>query len=441
MRLLCLTGGASEMYCGSCLRDNALATALTARGHDVTLLPVYTPTRTDEENVSEDRVFLGGVSVYLQQKVPLLRHTPWLVDRLWDSRAVLRAAARARRSVSTDARDLGELTVSMLKGEDGFQHKEVEKLVHWAREQPAFDLVVLPYSLLLGLAPALKRALGRPVACTLQGEDLFLERMAEPWRTQSLELIRRHAPHVDGFVAVSDYYADFMSRYLGLPRERMHVVPLGVNVEGYEPRRDRAPGPFTIGYMARVAPEKGLHVLCEAYHLMRAQGLPPSRLEVAGYLAPADREYLAEQQRRLESWRLGEEFHYHGTVDRAGKIAFLRSLDVLSVPSPYVEPKGLYLLEAMACGVPVAQPRHGAFPEIVERTGGGVLFEPNDAADLARTVLLLHTERSRLEALGRRAAEGVRRHYTAEHMAERAEQVYAHLAGGQQAPRAVRAGG
>ena len=68
MKILSITAGAGDMYCGSCLRDNALAAELIARGHDVTLLPFYTPTLTDEPNVSAgSRVFFGGISVYLQQ--------------------------------------------------------------------------------------------------------------------------------------------------------------------------------------------------------------------------------------------------------------------------------------------------------------------------------------------------------------------------------------
>ena len=94
MRLLYLTAGAAEMYCGSCLRDNALATALLARGHDVVLAPVYTPTTTDERNVSGSKVFFGGVSVFLQQHVPLFRHTPAILDRVWDSSAVLKLASK-----------------------------------------------------------------------------------------------------------------------------------------------------------------------------------------------------------------------------------------------------------------------------------------------------------------------------------------------------------
>ena len=215
MRILAITAGAGAMYCGSCLRDNALAAEMMARGHDVSLLPIYTPTTTDEPNVSEERVFFGGVSVYLQQHVPLFRRTPWILDKIWDSAPVIRALTG--RSVSVNPKMLGELTVSMLKGEEGFQRKEVEKLLHFLEGQPPYDIVVLPTTLLLGLAGPLGRRLRRPVACTLSGEDLFLENLAEPYRSQSLALIRQQVPFVDGFISISDYYAGFMAQYLGLP--------------------------------------------------------------------------------------------------------------------------------------------------------------------------------------------------------------------------------
>src|SRR5689334_15651317 len=116
MRILYITAGAAGMYCGSCLRDNAIATELLKQGHDVVLMPIYTPTLVDEENVSLHRVFFGGISVYLEQYVPLFRHTPKLLDRLWDSEAALKMVAR--RSVAVDPQSLADLTISMLKGED-----------------------------------------------------------------------------------------------------------------------------------------------------------------------------------------------------------------------------------------------------------------------------------------------------------------------------------
>jgi glycosyltransferase involved in cell wall biosynthesis len=422
MRLLHITAGAGGMYCGSCLRDNALAAELMRRGHDVTLLPVYTPTLTDEENVSEGRVFFGGVSVFLQQRVPLLRRTPAILDRIWDAAPVIRAAAG--RGVAGDARSLGELAVSTLKGEAGFQAKEVRKLVEHLKQLPPFDLVSIPTSLLVSLAPPLKRALGRPVLCTLQGEDLVLEGLGEPWRSQSKELIRAHAPAVDAFLATSEYYAGFMAGYLGLARERIHVVPLGLNLAGHGPVRRERSG-FTLGYFARVAPEKGLHLLADAYRILRRdKGLPAARLEAAGYLAPEHKGYLRDVERRLADAGLDSEFRYHGTLDRDGKIAFLRALDVLSVPSPYAEPKGLYVLEALANGVPVVEPRHGAFPELLERTGGGLLFEPDRPESLAERLLELARDPERAAELARLGVTGVREHYSVERMVDRTLELY-----------------
>jgi len=423
LKILYLTGGAGQMYCGSCLRDNALATELISRGHDVTLLPIYTPTRTDEENVSNEKVFFGGISVYLEQYVPMFRESPRWLDRLWDSKLMLKLASR--NSISTSPKMLGEMTVSMLKGEDGFQHKEIEKLTEWARHEPPPDVVSLPYSLLIGLAQPIKEALKRPIVCTLQGEDLFLDGLHEPYRSQSLELIRGGIKHVDGFISVSEYYAGFVPEYLGIPPEKISVVPLGIKLQGYERREREAGQPFTIGYFARIAPEKGLEVLARAYRQLRASGrIPEARLEAAGYLAPEHRNYLSDIERQMNDAGLAAEFNYRGVVDREEKIRFLRKLDVLSVPATYNEPKGIFLLEAMACGVPVVQPRRGGFTEIVEKTGGGLLVEPDDHESLADGILRLYNDSELAKKLGESGYEKVREHYSVARMADRAIEVY-----------------
>jgi glycosyltransferase involved in cell wall biosynthesis len=424
MRVLYITAGAAQMYCGSCLRDNALASELLARGHDVMLVPLYTPTLTDEPNVSGERIFFGGISVYLEQHSAIFRHTPRLLDRLWDSRLALKLAAR--NSIQTSPKMLGELTVSMLKGEEGNQRKELEKLLDWLRGEPPFDVVSLPYTLLIGLAGPLREALGRPVCCTLQGEDLFLEGLPEPYRSESLRLIRGCVPQVERFLAVSRYYADFMPGYLGIPAEKMSLVPLGINLQGYEMRAPREKGsPFTVGYFARVAPEKGLHLLAEAYVRMReGLGAREARLEVAGYLGAEHKGYLRGVERRMEEAGLAAEFNYRGVLDREGKIEFLRGLDVLSVPATYDEPKGIFLLEAMACGVPVVQPRRGAFTEVVERTRGGLLVAPDDATSLAAGLLRIMQDPALASELSANAFQNVRVHYAVEHMADRALEIY-----------------
>jgi glycosyltransferase involved in cell wall biosynthesis len=430
MKILSITAGAAGMYCGSCLRDNALAAELLKQGHDVVLVPIYTPTLTDEQNVSQHRVFFGGISVYLEQHVPLFRHTPKVLDRLWDSEAALKMAAR--RSIAVDPGSLAELTISMLKGEDGYQRKELDSLINWLRTESQPDVVNLPNSLLIALAAPMKRDLNLPVFCTLQGEDLFIDSLGEPHRSEALKLIRSNVEFVDGFLAVSDFYAAAMCRDLGIPEGKMHVVPLGINFDGYEKRsrshEKAASGEsseFVIGYLARIAPEKGLHVLCDAYRLLRQRTADRRiRLEIAGYLAPEHRHYLSEIERRMNDWGLGGEFQYRGVLDREAKIEFLRRLDLMSVPATYDEPKGMSLLEAMAAAVPVVQPRRGSFTEIIERTGGGLLVDGFDAESLARGLLALVESPSLASELSKRAFAGVREHYGVTNMARRAIEAY-----------------
>src|SRR3954470_15090311 len=222
MNILSITAGAAGMYCGSCARDNALAVELLARGHRVTLLPLYTPTNPDEANVSAPRVLFGGISIYLQQYASIFRKTPRFLDRLWDSPWVINTFAR--RSLSTDPRLLGDLTISMLQGDRGVLRKEFDKLVDWIAEEPLPDVINLPNSLLIGLARPLREAFGRPICCTLQGEDLFLDGLVEPYRQQAIDLIREQVPDVDTFIAVSEYYAPVMAGLLQIPPARMAVV-------------------------------------------------------------------------------------------------------------------------------------------------------------------------------------------------------------------------
>ena len=429
MRLLLLSAGAASMYCGSCMRDNALASALIKRGHEVTLLPFYTPTLTDEENVSrQQRVFFGGISVFLEQHLALFRHTPRLLDRLWDAPRVIKAFSSG--SIAVDPKILGAMTVSTLKGEQGHQRKEIAKLIDFVRDEPRPDVVNIPYTLLISLARPLKQALnGVPIVITLQGEDLFLDGLPEPYRGEAMNLIRARIADVDLFVAVSEYYAGFMQDYLRNPAGKMRVAPLGIslpaNLDPAALRRE----PFTIGYFARVAPEKGLHILTETYIIMRRElGLPPSRLRVAGYKGPDQQAYFDGIVRKLETAGLAGEFEYAGAPDRAGKFEFLRTLDVFCVPSPYHEPKGLYLLEAMAAGVPVVVPAHGALPEIINVTDGG-LGSRGDARDFAHALLAVWNNPEAAARWGRNGFAAVRKQFTVEQMAERVEAVYGEAAG------------
>lgn len=425
MKIAYIAAGAAGMYCGSCMHDNTLAAALLKLGHEVALIPTYTPLRTDENDVSIDRVFYGGLNVYLEQKSALFRHTPAVFDKILSHRALLNWVSRF--SSSTNARDLGALTVSVLEGEQGRQRRELAKLVGWLKESYRPDLVQLTNSMFAGFAREIKKELGVPVLCALQGEDIFLEELLEPYKTQSLSLLRARAKDIDGFLATSRYYANFMTDYLNLPAGKIHAVRLGLNLQGHGLPAAAANGAdrFVIGYLARICPEKGLHVLAEAFHLLAQElGRNNVRLKVAGYLGARDKAYLQKLVAKIAGWGLQDSFEFCGEVDRVQKIRFLQSLHVLSVPTTYQEPKGLYVLEALANGIPVVQPRHGSFPELLEATGGGILVEPQSPAALAEGLLRLHDDPALRHRLGQQGRAAIHRGFSDLHMAEATLAVY-----------------
>jgi glycosyltransferase involved in cell wall biosynthesis len=429
MRIAYITAGAAGMYCGSCLHDNTLAAALLEMGEDVVLIPTYTPLRTDEANVSINRVFFGGINVYLQQKVAIFRHTPWWLDRLFDNPALLKSLSR--RAGSVDPKQLGNLTVSMLRGEAGHQRKELEKLVHWLVTDAKPDVVHLSNSMQIGMARMLRARSGPPVVCQLSGEDIFLEKLPPPYYDLARTLLRERAADVDAFVAINNYYADFMADYLAVDRSKVHVIPHGLKLEGHGTRREKQPHePRSIGYLARICEDKGLHLLVEACeHLATRADAPRFELHAAGYLGDGDKPYLAAIQRCVAAGKLAGRFRYHGELNRAEKIAFLQSLDVFSTPTVYRESKGLPALEAMANAVPVVLPDHGSFTEMIADTSGGLLHRPHDAADLADKLAQLLHNPSQSQQLGRAGQNAIRDRYHAAEMARKTLDLYRRLVG------------
>lgn len=428
MRIAIIAAGAGGMYCGSCLKDNALAAALHARGHDCRLIPTYTPLTLDEEDVSRGPVFLGGVNVYLDEK-PWLRILPRYLRRWADSSPVLRFAGRFVGR--TPYSEFGALTLSMLRGEAGPQRWAITELAeHLSREaQP--DVVLLTNLLLSAIAPAIKNRLNVPVLASLQGDDVFLDALRPGDRSAAIALVRANAAAIDGHVSTSATYADHMAAYLGLPRDRIDTAWPGINHADFEgnPARDRN-AETVIGYFARIDPAKGLDRLVTAFVGLSRRGLAV-RLRISGYLAPMYRSYLAEQLARCREAGLSERVEHVDSPSRGDKVRFLQSLDVFCVPARIVEPKALYLLEAMSCGVPVVAPRRGIFPEILDTVAGGLLVEDADHALEAGIERLVRDADLRLR-LGEAGREGVREHFSADAMARRTELVltrHARLAG------------
>ncbi len=439
MKIAYIASGAAGMYCGMCLHDNTLAAALIQAGQDVLLIPTYTPIKTDEQNVSEDRVFFGGINVYLQQLSPIFRHTPWTMDRLLDARPFMKFLATRRSTV--DPAKLGALTVSMLQGEHGHQKKELDKLLSWLEEEVRPDVVHLSNAMLIAMAPAMRQRLGCPVVCSLSGEDVFLERIVEPHYTRARSLLREHSPQAQAYVAMNRYYADFMIDYMDLPPERVHVISHGLNLDGHAPQpsvRNRSAGDeVVIGYFARICEDKGLHLLVDAFiALSRDEDLPPLRLRAAGYCSKGDRAFLEQQLQKLRAAGLADRFEYLGEPDRQTKIDIIQSFDLMSVPSVYRESKGLSILEAMANGIPVVQPAHGTYPELIEETEAGLLFEPLNVGALTDAIRTLIRNPQLAQRCGSRGHAAVRERYHSEAMAQQTVELYGRVLDEHQGTRA-----
>ena len=429
MRILQLTPGTGSFFCGSCLRDNALARALIAAGHDVLLTPLYLPFQLEdgpEQGAAgaEAPVRMGGINMYLQQKLGRLGRLPRFLARALDSPKLLRWASS--RSNMTDAAALGEMTLSMLRGEEGRQAAELDQLVSWLGSIEPPDVVLLSNAMLIGLARRIKAEVGAPIVSTLQGEAPFLDALAAPYSEACWAELRERAQELDAFLAVSRYTADLMGERMAIPAERLHVVHNGIDLEGLEPRsRDtRRDGAPTIGYLARLCTDKGIDRLVDTFLELRRRGrVPGVRLVAGGVVLAEDRPLLAELERRIAREGASEDVEFRANLTREEKLELLGSIDVLSVPALYGESFGLYLLEAMACGVPVVEPRHGGLTEVVEATGGGLLFEADDQAGWCDALEELLLDDGRREALGAAGRAAVVERFQSARMASDVERI------------------
>ncbi len=434
MRLLFLTPGTGSYHCGVCMRDNALAKHLVAAGHDAILLPMYLPLALDESSASPSApVFFGGLNVYLQQQFAWFRNAPRWVDDLLNHPSILKILGGF--SSMTRSATTGELTHSMLRGEDGNQTKEIEKLLEWIRSLPAPpDAIFLSTGLLAGLAAPLRRATGVPVIASLQGEDSFLDGLPGAWKDQCWNAFESALSHCDKLLAPSVFFARLMEQRMRLPSGRITGILNGMDFSGYPsapPARDHNPNrTLNLGYFARLSHGKGLGHLIDAFIAMRPESRSQVRLLCGGTMTADDQNYVHSLQRKLAQAGLLEQTEFQPNLSREDKIRFLSQLDALCVPAHYGEAFGLYLIEAMACGVPVIQPHTAAFPEVLEamdaapyqeESSHGFLYAdqtPDSPVALAAALEKALSNRAQLQEKGQRCYATVRSQFSIARMAE-----------------------
>ena len=426
MRIIQITPSAGDsFYCENCLRDTGLVKAMLKLGHEVLMVPLYLPLSMEQDKPgATSPIFFGGVNVYLQQKLRVFRKTPRWLDRWLDSPRLLTWVGRMVGM--TSAKDLGQTTVSMLRGEEGRQIKELNRLVDWldTRENKP-DIVCLSNILLLGLARRIKQRLGVPLVCLLQDEEGFLDGLPSPYAEQAWQILIERAGDVDAFIAVSKFYADVMRQRLTLDPDRVKVAYTGIALEGYDACRAKPDVP-TVGFLSQMSVDKGLDTLVDAFIVLKKnEKLNPARLRITGGKSAGDKVFVNRLHNKLISRGLADDVEFLSDFDLKAKLAFLQTVSVLSVPEKHPVSCGLYVLEALAAGVPVVQPESGVFPELLKMTGGGVLCEPNNAEALAAALetLLLDPEHAR--QLGEQGRKAVHEKFNIEQTAGDLMRIYA----------------
>jgi glycosyltransferase involved in cell wall biosynthesis len=409
------------------MRDNSLARHLIKQGHEVTILPAYLPHLLDEERaVRESPVFFGGINVYLQHKFPLFRKTPQWLDQIFNFHTLLRWVA-GKRGMTT-ARDLGEITLSTLRAKDGPLAKEVNKVIDWFKVHGKPDVLLLSTVLLAGIGRAVREELGIPALSFLQGEDGFLDSLLPEFRQEAWELIGADARTLDGCISPSRFFANLMGQRLGMDPEKILPLSNGISLVGY-PVEPVEPSEPTLGYFARICPEKGLDLLIDAFIQLKLSGeYPRLKLAVAGTLPKENESFLEEQKRKITAACLESFVVFRPNLSREEKIDFLTNLTLFCVPVRVPEAFGLYVIEAMAAGVSVVLPDHGAFSEILEITGGGITYSSTEPESLLPALEKQLRDRSGCSAMGKQGRAAVHEKFCNEGLARQlVENILAHL--------------
>jgi glycosyltransferase involved in cell wall biosynthesis len=387
MKIAIITAGGAGMFCGSCMQDNTLARALRMAGDDAVLVPTYTPIRVDEENVSNDQVFLGGVNVYLDSTVPGWKRLPgWMTHWLDRPRLI---SWITKFGASTDASKLGPLTLDMLRGNHGPQQRAIREFVDYLCNDLKPDLIIFSNALLSGVLTELRPRYAGKILCLLQGDDIFLEELSADWKQPVLQQMQNNCQAFDGFLTHSRYYQDFMIDYLKLTAEKFRQIPLTIDsttipsqIRSASPDSDR----FRIGYFARICPQKGVQNLLSAAADV-LPSLPNAEIVIAGFLPEQHRPWFEQLLHKATAIFPGR-IHWLGSpAERSEKFQILRDFDVLCVPTDYHEPKGLYVLEAAVAGIPSIVPGHGAFPELIAALGHGSTYDVASRDGLVQAIL------------------------------------------------------
>lgn len=418
-----IPGSGGSFYCGNCLRDSKYFDAIRAQEHNAIKVPMYLPLFSHDDAINgEIPVFYGAISIYLKHVFPLLRRAPGWLDRLLNAKPMLKFAAHMANS--TRATGLEDMTISMLMGEHGEQKDELNKMADWLAGHYKADVIHISNALLLGLAHKLKEQLQVPVVCSLQDEHVWVDVMRPAFAKQVWSLMKEKARDIDRFVAVSHYYTSFMKDKLDIPDEKINTLHLGVDPADYS-YTNASQKPRNIGFLSRMCHENGLDILVDAFVLLKKiPGHEDVRLLLTGGHTADDKKYIRDQKQKIMHAGLEESVTIMENFEQEARNAFFSQVMVLSVPVRGGEAFGIYLTEAMAAGIPVVQPALGAFPEIIEKSGGGMTYPENNAGHLAKALESMLGDKDRVRIFSQQARESIVNKFNIHSLSEEMINIY-----------------
>ncbi len=415
-------GFGGTFYCGNCLRDSGVVASLKKAGHEAVTLPLYLPlTMKGQVNHDGIPVFYGAVNIYLKQ-FPVFRHMPKWFEKLMNSAPVLNFAAK--KSSSTRAEGLEALTESMLLGAEGHQSEELQQLVDFLKYHEKPDIVHISNALLLGMAKKVRDELKIPVVCSLQDEDVWVDAMHVDHREKMWQLLAEKGKDVDAFIAVSDFFAGVMQKRMSIPDEKLHVLHVGVDPNAYVYSKP-AVYPQAIGFVSRMCEENGFEVLIDAFILLKKNpAFRNVKLKATGGQTGDDTKFINKQLTKLKQNNIEADFEITPDFTQTALQDFFSSTTVLSVPVLNGEAFGLYQLEALASGVPLVQPELGAFPEIINATGGGVVYKPNTASALADKLMEVLDNNQIIETMSLAGRKAIEEHFNCNDISAKMVDIY-----------------
>jgi glycosyltransferase involved in cell wall biosynthesis len=347
---------------------------------------------------------------------------PSFVDRLLDSPSLLNFAAK--QAGVTNPAGLEETTLNMIRSNDTSRDKEIKRLTAFIQESGGTDIIHISNALIMGLAIQLKHTLGKPVVCSLQNEDDWVDAMIEPYRSKAWALIAQEEKHIDLFIASSAYFKQLFIEKTGVDEAKIKVVPTAIEVDEKH-GVDARPEIPALGFYSRLNQMNGLDKLIDAYILLREkEEFADLKLHLSGGYTHDEKDFINDQIAKLKNAGLENEVILYNSFTGNQKKSFFSSIDLLCVPVRKHDAFGLYLLEAISAGVAVVQPATGSFPEIIEATQGGITYFPDTVEKLAETLTESLSNRIALHKMGQKGREVISKELTPRAMAIAIKEAY-----------------